>query len=105
MMTVRSKPWKLALLAVVGAASVGCSGSHPARPVTDAKTQQSPTLPATHDSIALYNDTGSAVHVVGCMGCGASGTPLAPGQWLPLDLRPNNIKLRIRQPPQTTCLM
>ena len=103
--TVGRKPWKVALLAVLGAAPVACSGSHPARPVAVAKTQKSATPPATHDSIALYNDTGGTVHVAGCVGCSALGTALAPGQWLPLDMRPKNIQLRIRQPAQTTCLM
>jgi len=104
-MAVGRTPWKVALLACVGVAAMGCGGSHPARPVAVTRVQQSPMPPATHDSIALYNDTGHTVYVVGCVSCGVSGAPLAPGHWLPLNLVANNSQLRVRQPTRTTCLI
>jgi hypothetical protein len=95
----------IALVTCVGAGLAGCSDSRPPRKAEVAKVQQAPTPPTTQDAVAFYNDAASTVYVDGCAGCGASGKAVAPGAWLPLNLPPNKIQLRIQQSTGTTCLM
>lgn len=95
----------MVLTAATGIAAVGCSSSRPTRTTDMVSARQSPTPPTTSDPIALYNDTRSTVHVVGCLGCGVSGTALEPGRWLPLNLLPDSVELKIQQPTRMTCLV
>ena len=101
-MRIRNALLMGAVLTAAAVASVGCGGSSAGQTAT---LLRAPVPPQTHDAVALYNDSSSTVHVIGCAGCGASGTPLAPGHWLPLNLPQDSGQLQIRQRTATTCLM
>ena len=104
-MAICKKAELVAVLACLGMASVACTASHVDSPGGAADAQSIATPPPTHAAIELYNDSRSPVHVFGCINCGSSGEALARRQWLPLNLPPNKIQLKIRQPTETTCLM
>lgn len=93
----------VALITCVALPVTACGGAH--RAGAPARTDAQPSLATTKDAIALYNDTPGTVHVLGCVGCGASGARLDPGRWLPLNLPLNSSRLTIKQRSTTTCLV
>src|SRR4051794_39392977 len=97
---------RLRVVAVLACAVViaGCGGSHSGRSARALKSS-SLTPPPTRDAVALYNDTANSVSVLGCVGCGPSGTALAPTHWLPLNLPPNQTQLRLQRAFVTTCIV
>jgi hypothetical protein len=97
----------LRVVAVIACAVViaGCAGSHSGQIARAVKSPPSLTPPATRDAVALYNDTANSVSVLGCVGCGPSGTALAPTHWLPLNLPPNQTQLRLQRASVTTCMV
>ena len=104
-MGLRNKGFALGVVACVGLVCTACSDGHSAPAAEHSSTTNSPTAPAAHAEVALYNDTANSVRVIGCVDCGASGTPLLSGRSLFLNMPADKMRLTIERPTTTTCFM
>lgn len=95
-----SKARVLAVVVCLATGASGCRSGHsvPAGPPTVGSS------PFAHAAVALYNDTSSPVHVIGCVGCGRSGAALAPRRWLSFNMPADLIKLTIERATEATCI-